>query len=79
MKQFLFEIKKVIGQRFFIAITAVLLVICTSLCVFSMRKSTSQLRKEGLVEAYELYNRDPEVARELFEKYDQDRDRKSVV
>ena len=73
MKQFLFEIKKVIGQRFFIAITAVLLVICTSLCVFSMRKSTSQLRKEGLVEAYELYNRDPEAARELFEKYDQDR------
>ncbi len=73
MKQLYYEIKKVFGQRFFMVITAVLLVICTSLCVFSMRKSTSQLRNEGLVEAYELYNRDPEAARELFGKYDQDR------
>ncbi len=72
MKQLYYEIKKVFGQRFFMVITAVLLVICTSLCVFSMRKSTSQLRNEGLVEAYQLYNSDPEAARALYAEYEAD-------
>lgn len=72
MNQLYYEIKKVFGQRFFVLITAVLLVICTSLCIFSMRKSTSQLRDEWLVEAYELYNCDPEAARALFLDYEAD-------
>lgn len=72
MNQLYYEIKKVFGQRFFVLITAVLLVICTALCAFSMRKSTSQLRNGGLVEAYELYNRDPEAARALYAEYEAD-------
>lgn len=69
MKCLFYEIKKIFGQRFFVLIAAALLVICTGLSAFSIRKSTSALRNEEAVENYRLYNEDPAAAQALYEEY----------
>ena len=67
MKQLFYEIKKVFGQRFFVLIAAALLVICTGLSAFSIRKNTSVLRNTELVECYRLFNENPAAAQALYE------------
>ena len=69
MKYLFHEIKKVFDQRFFVLITTALLVICTGLSAFSIRKSASALRNEEAVESYRLYNENPNSAQALFEEY----------
>ena len=69
MKQLFYEIKKVFGQRFFVLIAAALLVICTGLSAFSIRKNTSVLRNTELVECYRLFNENPAAAQALYEEY----------
>lgn len=69
MKYLFHEIKKVFGQRFFVLITTALLVICTGLSTFSIRKSISALRNEEAVESYRLYNEAPYAAKALYEEY----------
>lgn len=70
MKLLCYEIKKVFGQRFFVVLTAVLLVICASFCIFSIRGSVSVFSQPSMKDAYDLYNEDPDKAQALFEEYE---------